>query len=238
LTGAIYLSGGIIGTLHHLYFAGTPTVALAFGSVFSALEIVPLVFVGYEALENIRHSKLRPWLAQYKWVVYFFVAVAFWNLVGAGVFGFMVNPPIALYYMQGLNTTAVHAHGALYGVYGTLGIALTLFCLRAMEPERKWNTKLLGFAFWGINIGMLLEILLSLLPIGLLQTYQSVSQGYWSARSSEFMQTDLMQTLRWMRMVGDTIFAIGAVAYVWFALELMIRRGKPTAESLGDLAEA
>jgi nitric oxide reductase subunit B len=229
LSGAIYLSGGIVGTLHHLYFAGTPTVALAFGSVFSALEIVPLVFVGYEALENIRHSKARPWLAQYKWVVYFFVAVAFWNLVGAGVFGFMINPPIALYYMQGLNTTAVHAHGALYGVYGTLGLALTLFCLRAMQPKRVWNTKLLGFAFWAINIGMLMEILLSLLPIGLLQTYQSVSVGYWSARSPEFMQTALMQNLRWVRMVGDTVFAVGAVAWVAFALKLMLtpRKGEP-----------
>lgn len=238
LSGAIYLSGGIVGTLHHLYFAGTPTVALAFGSVFSALEIVPLVFVGYEALENIRHSKARPWLSQYKWVVYFFVAVAFWNLLGAGVFGFMVNPPIALYYMQGLNTTAVHAHGALYGVYGTLGLALTLFCLRAMDPERKWNTKLLAFAFWAINIGMLMEIFLSLLPIGLLQTYQSVSRGYWSARSPEFMQTDLMQTLRWMRMVGDTIFAVGAIAWVWFAINLMISKGEKQAMPAGDLAEA
>ena len=230
LSGAIYLSGGIIGTLHHLYFAGTPTVALAFGSVFSALEIVPLVFVGYEALENIRHSKARPWLAQYKWVVYFFVAVAFWNLVGAGIFGFMINPPIALYYMQGLNTTAVHAHGALYGVYGTLGLALLLFCMRAMQPERKWNTKLLAFAFWAINIGMLMEILFSLLPIGLLQTYQSVSQGYWYARSPEFMQTTLMQNLRWMRLFGDTVFAIGAVAFVWFALNLMIRKQEPEVE--------
>jgi nitric oxide reductase subunit B len=238
LSGAIYLSGGIVGTLHHLYFSGTPTVALAFGAVFSALEIVPLVFVGYEALENIRHSKARPWLQQYKWVVYFFVAVAFWNLIGAGVFGFMINPPIALYYMQGLNTTAVHAHGALYGVYGTLGLALTLFCLRAMDPERKWNTKLLAFAFWAINLGMLAEILFSLLPIGLLQTYQSVSQGYWSARSPEFMQTDLMQTLRWMRMVGDTIFAIGALAWVWFAINLMITKGKTEALPAGDYAEA
>ena len=230
LSGAIYLSGGIIGTLHHLYFAGTPTVALAFGAVFSALEIVPLVFVGYEALENIRHSKARPWLEQYKWVVYFFVAVAFWNLVGAGIFGFMINPPIALYYMQGLNTTAVHAHGALYGVYGTLGLALLLFCLRAMQPERKWNTKLLAFAFWAINIGMLMEILLSLLPIGLLQTYQSVNQGYWYARSPEFMQTSLMQTLRWMRLFGDTVFAIGAIAFVWFAIDLMIRKSEPAPE--------
>lgn len=226
LSGAIYLSGGIIGTLHHLYFAGTPTVALAFGSVFSALEIVPLVFVGYEALENIRHSNARPWLAQYKWVVYFFVAVAFWNLVGAGIFGFMINPPIALYYMQGLNTTAVHAHGALYGVYGTLGLALLLFCMRAMQPERQWNTKLLAFAFWSINIGMLMEILFSLLPIGLLQTYQSVSQGYWYARSPEFMQTTLMQNLRWMRLFGDTIFAIGAIAFVWFAINLMVTKDK------------
>lgn len=226
LSGAIYLSGGIIGTLHHLYFAGTPTVALAFGSVFSALEIVPLVFVGFEAWDNIRHSRSRPWLAQYKWVVYFFVAVAFWNLVGAGVFGFMINPPIALYYMQGLNTTAVHAHGALYGVYGTLGLALLLFCMRAMQPQRIWKTGLLKFAFWAINIGLILEIVLSLLPIGLLQTYRSVSTGYWSARSSEFMQTDLMQTLRWMRLFGDTIFAIGAVAFVWFALELMLTKGE------------
>ncbi|MCC6826460.1 MAG: nitric-oxide reductase large subunit [Acidobacteria bacterium] len=224
LSGAIYLSGGIIGTLHHLYFAGTPTVALAFGSVFSALEIVPLVFVGYEAIDNVWHSQAREWLAQYKWIVYFFVAVAFWNLVGAGVFGFMINPPIALYYMQGLNTTAVHAHGALYGVYGTLGLALTLFCLRAMDPERKWNERLLSFAFWSINIGMLLEILLSLLPIGLMQTYQSVAQGYWAARSPEFMQTSVMDILRWMRMVGDTIFAVGAVAFIWFTLKLIFAR--------------
>lgn len=238
LSGAIYLSGGIIGTLHHLYFAGTPTVALAFGSVFSALEIVPLVFVGYEALENIRHSKARPWLAQYKWVVYFFVAVAFWNLVGAGIFGFMINPPIALYYMQGLNTTAVHAHGALYGVYGTLGLALLLFCMRAMQPERKWNTKLLAFAFWAINIGLFMEIMFSLLPIGLLQTYQSVNEGYWYARSPEFMQTPLMQNLRWMRLFGDTVFAIGAVAFVWFAIDLMIRKQKPEPALVGEPAAA
>ena len=221
LSGAIYLTGGIIGTLHHLYFAGTPTVALAFGSVFSALEIVPLLLVGYEAVANIRRSKARPWLKQYKWIVYFFVAVAFWNLVGAGIFGFMINPPIALYYMQGLNTTAVHAHGALYGVYGTLGLGLLLFCMRAMRPELKWKERPIWFAFWAINIGLMLEIGLSLLPVGLMQTYQSVSVGYWSARSSEFMQTDLMQTLRWLRMIGDTVFALGAISFVYFALKLM-----------------
>lgn len=237
LSGAVYMSGGIIGTLHHLYFAGTPTVALAFGSVFSALEIVPLTLVGFEAWENINHTKVRPWLQQYKWVVYFFVAVAFWNMVGAGIFGFMINPPIALYYMQGLNTTAVHAHGALYGVYGTLGLGLTLFCLRAMKPELLWKESLIKFAFWTINIGMLMEIVLSLLPVGLLQTHQSVSVGYWSARSPEFMQTDLMQFLRWVRIVGDTVFAVGSVAFVYFALDLIFRRPKSQTAAIKALPE-
>jgi nitric oxide reductase subunit B len=237
LSGAVYLSGGIIGTLHHLYFAGTPTVALAFGSVFSALEIVPLTLVGFEAWDNINHTRARNWLRQYKWVVYFFVAVAFWNLVGAGIFGFMINPPIALYYMQGLNTTAVHAHGALYGVYGTLGLALTLFSLRAMNPELVWKEGPIKFAFWAINIGMLMEIVLSLLPIGLLQTYQSVAVGYWSARSPEFMQTGVMHWLRWMRIVGDMVFAVGAVVFVYFTFDLIFRRPKPREALVATLRE-
>jgi len=129
--------------------------------------------------------------------------------------------------MQGLNTTAVHAHGALYGVYGTLGLGLMLFCLRAMRPLIQWKEKTIWFAFWAINVGMLLEILLSLLPIGLMQTYQSVSVGYWSARSPEFMQTDAMQLLRWMRMIGDTIFGAGAIVFVYFTLDLMFIRKNP-----------
>ena len=166
------------------------------------------------------------------------MAVAFWNLVGAGIFGFMINPPIALYYMQGLNTTAVHAHGALYGVYGTLGLGLMLFCLRAMKPDLVWKQRPIWLAFWAINIGLMLEIVLSLLPVGLLQTYQSVSAGYWSARSPEFLQTDLMQKLRWARMIGDTVFAVGAIAFVYFALDMMLRRREKKAVPLPISAEA
>lgn len=237
LSGAIYLSGGILGTCHHLYFTGTPTVALAFGAVFSALEIVPLTMVGYEAWENLHRLKARPWLQQYKWVIYFFVAVAFWNLVGAGIFGFMINPPIALYYMQGLNTTAVHGHGALYGVYGTLGLGLLLFCLRAMKPELVWKEGLIKTAFWGINLGCLAMMVLSLLPIGLMQTAESITNGYWSARSPEFMQTDVMQFFRWMRAFGDTVFALGAIAFVIFAIKLIFAKPQAKEVPTGDLVE-
>lgn len=101
-----------------------------------------------------------------------------------------------------------------------------LFCLRAMKPAAQWNERWIKFAFWAINIGMLMEIVLSLLPIGLLQTYQSVSVGYWSARSAEFMQTPLMQSLRWIRMVGDTTFAIGALAFCYFVFTVLVPRRK------------
>lgn len=217
----IYLAGGIIGTFHHLYFTGTPDVVLAFGATFSALEIVPLVLIGFEAWENIRLSKAKPWMESYRWPIYCFVAVAFWNMVGAGLFGFLINPPIALYYMQGLNTTPVHGHTALFGVYGMLGIGLMLFSLRAMRREKKWKTGVLKFAFWSINIGLVLMVVLSLLPIGLMQTWAAVEYGTWYARSSEFMQTGLMNNLRWMRVIGDTMFGVGALALGWFVLGLI-----------------
>lgn len=220
LSTSIYLAGGIIGTCHHLYFSGTPSVALAWGSVFSALEVVPLSLVGFGAVEDIRRSKLTPWASRYRWPVYFFVAVAFWNMVGAGLFGFMINPPIALYFMQGLNTTPLHGHAALFGVYGMLGIGLMLVCLRAMMPELEWNERRLRFAFWAMNAGLFLMCVGSLLPVGLLQTWASVDHGYWYARSAEFLHTPLLQRLRWMRAPGDSIFALGEFAMVWFVLTL------------------
>jgi nitric oxide reductase subunit B len=220
LSATIYLSGGIIGTGHHLYFSGTPTVVIAFSSVFSALEVVPLVFVGYEAWHNIRLSRAAPWVRRYRWPIAFFVAVAFWNMVGAGLFGFMINPPIALYFMQGLNTTPVHGHAALFGVYGMLGLGLLLFTLRALRPEGEWKDGPVRFAFWAINIGLFLMVTVSLLPVGLMQTWASVQTGYWYARSAEFLQAGPMQTLRWLRVVGDTIFALGAVVLVGFVIGL------------------
>lgn len=224
----IFLTGGIIGTFHHLYFTGTPTAVMALGSTFSALEVVPLVLIGFEAYHNYRLSKLKTWVQSYKWPIYCFVAVSFWNFVGAGIFGFLINPPIALYYMQGLNTTPVHGHTALFGVYGMLGIGLMLFVLRSINPERQWKDKTISFAFWGINIGLALMVLLSILPVGLAQTWVSVKYGLWYARSAEFLQNDTLVTLRWMRVIGDTIFALGAVALAWFIT------GLKTGHSLGE----
>ncbi len=216
----IFLSGGIVGTFHHLYFTGTPTSILALGASFSALEVVPLVLIGFEAYHNLKLSRAGEWVKAYKWPIYFFISVAFWNFLGAGIFGFLINPPIALYYMQGLNTTPVHGHTALFGVYGMLGIGLMLFVLRDMDLKAVWKERPIRIAFWSINIGLLLMVLISVLPVGLAQTVASVKHGLWYARSAEFMESPAINTLKWMRVFGDSIFAVGALFLAWFVFGL------------------
>jgi nitric oxide reductase subunit B len=219
----VFLFGGILGTLHHLYWTGTPTSVIAVGAVFSALEVVPLTLIGLEALQTWQRSKAMPWLAAYRWPVLCFVAVGFWNTVGAGLLGFAINPPASLYYVQGLNMTAAHGHAALFGVYGMLGIGLMLFCLRGLYARTLHADNLLKPAFWSLNIGLAMMVFLSLLPAGIYQAWASVSKGLWYARSAEVIHSSLMETLVWMRVPGDILFAIGAVFLAWYALRLLRR---------------
>jgi nitric oxide reductase subunit B len=216
---SIFLLGGIPGTFHHLYFSGTPISISAIGACFSALEVVPLVLVGMEAFHTYRMQHVTSWTKNYRWPIMFFVGVAFWNLVGAGLFGFLINPPIALFYMQGLNTTAVHAHGATFGVYGMLSLGLMLIIIQTSFREREWNTTLMKVSFWGLNGGLILMIMLSLLPIGMIQLMASLKMGLWYARGSELMQTDLIMYLRWIRGLGDVVFAVGAFSFAAAVLD-------------------
>ena len=218
----VFMAGGILGTFHHLYFTGTTTSVVALGASISALEVVPLALVGLEAHDTWKHGQATPWMQNYRWPIMFFLAVSFWNLVGAGLFGFLINTPLALYYMQGLNLTPLHGHTALFGVYGMLGIGLMLFCLRGLKPEVQWNNSALTGAFWTLNIGLTLMALLTLLPMGVLQLQAALDHGYWYARSAEFMGQPLIHLLVWMRVPGDSIFAIGALLVAWFTFRLWV----------------
>ena len=223
-SGAIYLIGGIPGTFHHLYFTGVTSTIVATGASFSALEVVPLVLLGYEAFENYTRIHSAPWMHRLKWPVYCFIAVSFWNLVGAGVFGFLINMPVSLFYIQGLNTTAVHAHTALFGVYGFLSLGFVFLIARYIRPEVEFNDKLMKIGFWALNIGLALMVLISLLPIGLIQSWASITHGLWFARSEEFMQQPVLQNLRWARLIGDTILIIGAVAFFWQIVKVLFTK--------------
>ena len=214
-SASLFMLGGVPGTFHHLYFSGTTTPVMAVGATFSALEVVPLVVLGYEAWKNWRLKSRAPWMENIRWPLIFFVAVAFWNMLGAGVLGFMINPPVALYYIQGLNTTPTHAHAALFGVYGFLALGFSLLILRYIRPRIVFDERLMKVGFWWLNIGLVLMLFTSLLPIGIIQFVASASEGLWYARSESFMQSELLQTLRWIRTVGDVVFIIGALAVTW-----------------------
>lgn len=233
----VFLFGGILGTLHHLYWTGTPTSVIAVGAVFSALEVVPLTLIGLEALQTWRRTQGTPWLAAYKWPVLCFVAVGFWNTVGAGLLGFAINPPASLYYVQGLNMTPAHGHAALFGVYGMLGIGLMLFCLRGLYARHLHADGLLKPAFWGLNIGLAMMVFLSLLPAGIYQAYHAITTGLWYARSPEIVHSTVMETLVWMRVPGDVLFAIGSGFLALYALRL-IRPGKGRTQLSSGAAPA
>ncbi len=186
--------------------------------------MIPLALMGFEAFRHLRPLKVRRWVAGDKWAIYFFVSVAFWNTLGAGIFGFLINPPISLFYVQGLNLTPLHGHTALFGVYGMLGVGLMLFCIRSLKPGREWKDRPIAVGFWLMNGGLLLMALASLLPLGLAQAWASMSEGLWYARSAEFLYTPALTVIRWMRVPGDVIFALGALSIGVFMVGLLTGR--------------
>jgi nitric oxide reductase subunit B len=214
----LYLGSGVIGTFHHLYWSGTPSPIISLGAVFSALEVVPLSLMGFEVVHNLRVIKSGGTNYAYKWPIYFFISVAFWNLVGAGMFGFLLNPPIVLYYAQGINTTPIHSHTALFGVYGLLAISLLLFSVRHIVSRSSWSDNLLKWSFWGLNGGLASMAVFSLIPSGFYQFYFAVKHGLWFARSPEIASGPVVRALSWARLVPDVIFAAGAILLFVFLL--------------------
>ena len=231
----LYLGAGIIGTFHHLYFAGSPLFITSLGATFSALEIVPLTLLGFEVYGTLKLAK-EDGAHPYRWPLYFFVAVAFWNMVGAGVFGFLINPPIVLFYAQGINTTPIHSHGALFGVYGFLAIALMLFSMRHIVRKEAWSDGLLKFAFWGLNIGLAGMMAISLIPAGFYQFREAIQHGLWYARSPAVTHSDFIQTVTWLRVIPDVVFFAGALALVTFVLRAIVLDVKVRrAEQVGEV---
>lgn len=233
----LYSAGGVIGTMHHLYFSGTPVEHMALGAFFSALEVIPLTFLTVEAWtflqlgsrQETRSSAPFP----HRWAVMFLVSVGFWNFVGAGVFGFLVNLPIVSYYQIGTALTANHAHGAMMGVYGMLAMGLTLFAIRYIIPPERWSDRMAKISFWSANIGLAWMVFVTLLPLGVLQLWHSVNDGYFEARTLGYITEPGNAIIEWMRMPGDIILIVGGcVPFLWLTW-LAVRYGvKPTVTEL------
>lgn len=238
----LYSIGGVLGTMHHLYFSGTPVEHMALGAFFSAAEVIPLTFLTVEAWAfmqlGARQDNKSSAPFPHRWAVMFLVSVGFWNFLGAGVFGFLINLPIVSYYQIGTALTANHAHAAMMGVYGMLGVGLSMFALRYLVPREKWSDKLAKISFWSLNIGLAWMVFATLLPLGVLQLYQSVGNGYFEARDLAYITSNTNVLLEWGRLPGDVIFLIGGnLPFLWIALQglLNYRKGKTVDELPADV---
>jgi nitric oxide reductase subunit B len=236
LDAILYLGGGIIGTGHHWYFTGQGTLNMGLASTFSALEVVPLTLLTLDAWDFIR-IKDRPcaecgarFAGGQIWAIYFLMAVGFWNFVGAGVFGFLINLPIVSYFEVGTLLTSNHGHAAMFGVFGMLALAVLVFCLRAMQTDAVWQRteRHVRLGFWGLNAGLALMVASDLFPGGVLQLSDSLSNGYWHARRLSYLMGGTFHVLEWLRIVADTVFLLlGVVPIATAALVSFARRDAP-----------
>lgn len=228
LATLLFLGSGLLGISHNFYWNAKPVGTLAIGSVFSTLQVVPLVLLTLEAWRFRRMPEVlnrgsngngASSLFAMPSVFLFLVGVNFWNFFGAGVFGLIINLPIANYYEHGTYLTVNHGHAALMGVYGNLSLGAVLFCCRFLGSPERWNERLVRIAFWSINTGLLLMVVMDLFPAGVHQLFAAMEKGLWYARSQEFLGSPAFQTMTWLRIVGGSIFTLGGVfPLVWFVL--------------------
>ncbi len=216
-TAALVFLSGILGTAHHYFWYGGSSMWLAIGAVFSSIEPVPLFGLVVRGLLEYKSIRAEGREFPYRWPMYFLVASSFWNFLGAGVFGFLINLPIVNYFEHGTYLTVNHGHGALFGVYGMLSISLLLFSWRGLVKREHWNDRLLAVSFWGLNGGLLALTLLTLFPVGIAQAWSSYAEGLWVARDASFFERPLVALLGQWRMIPDTaIIVLGVLPLVWF----------------------
>jgi len=209
----LILGSGILGTGHHMFWAGEPATWLSVGSVFSFLEVLPLFLLVLDAVDQ--RQKLKEQVDfPYRLAFLFILGSVVWNFVGAGVFGGIVNAPLINYYEHATFLTMNHAHASMFGAFGMLALGLIYLCLRYMVGDRApWSDKLGVWAFWLYNIGLVMWVFLTFLPVGFPQIEVAYTQGYAQARSLEFYNSTVIW--QWLRTPGDIIFAVGALLMAW-----------------------
>jgi nitric oxide reductase subunit B len=157
----------------------------------------------------------------------FLIAVGFWNFLGAGVFGFLINLPVVSYYQIGTAFTANHGHGAMMGVYGMLAMGFFMFVARYFIPPDTWSERAMKLSFWSLNVGLALMLFVNLAPVGGLQLFDSVRYGYWHAREPEFFADPVVRVFEWLRLPGDLLFIVGGILpVVYLALRMFRERGR------------
>ncbi|MFC6615189.1 nitric-oxide reductase large subunit [Halopenitus salinus] len=213
---ALFVMGsGVIGASHHYWWVGQPDVWLPLGTVFSTLELIPLILILFEAMGQYRALATSGESFPYTLPFMFIIASGFWNFLGAGVLGFFINLPLINYYEHGTYLTVGHAHAAMFGAFGFLALGMATYMLRIATRPADWTERHLRWAFWLWNVGLAVMVFVSVLPVGFLQLEVAFTEGYAAARSLAFYNRDLVQALFWARLPGDTLIILGTFVFLY-----------------------
>jgi nitric oxide reductase subunit B len=222
------MGAGIIGVSHHYWWIGQAEIWLPLGSVFSTLELIPLVMILFEAIGEYRALADSGEEFAYRLPFTFIIASGVWNFVGAGVLGFFINLPLINYYEHGTYLTVAHAHAAMFGAFGFLALGMAVYMLRLTVDPDRWNGRRLRWAFWLWNVGLTVMVVLSLLPVGFLQLEAAFTEGYAVARSVAFYERPVIQALFWARFPGDTLLILGTAVFCYDVVRKRFRLGDVT----------
>ena len=215
-----------VGVGHNFYWIAKPTGVLALGSCFSTTQILPLILLTLDAWQYINMTEKaeaeqkagrQKFVMKEVWL--FLLGVTFWNVLGAGIFGSLVNLPIVNYFEHSTYLTGNHAHAAMFGVKGNVALAGMLFAAQHVIKKEEWNAKMVKCSFWGLNVGIGLMMALALFPTGLYQMYICLKYGFWYSRSQEIRQGAIFQNLVKGRAIGGHVFIwLGIVPLAWFII--------------------
>ncbi|MDA8215328.1 MAG: cbb3-type cytochrome c oxidase subunit I [Nitrospiraceae bacterium] len=168
----LVLFTGILGLGHHYYWIGTPGYWLWVGGIFSALEPVPLLVMVWDAFRTTREARV----VTNKAGLYYTVAHAIFNFVGAGLWGVIHTLPQVNKWTHGTQITTAHGHLAFYGAYVLLILSMIYVTLPAIRGVKGYNQSRAFLSFWWMTISMIF-IVLTITGAGMVQTYMERLMG-------------------------------------------------------------
>src|SRR5699024_6986253 len=203
----VWLSG-LIGNAHHYFWVGTPAFWQFWGSLFSALAPLPLVFCFWHIYLDA-HINKRP--LDNSPAFYFLLGSAVMELVGAGIMGFVMTFALTNAWSHGTWVTGSHAHLALFGTFGMLGLGAAYWIVPAIRKVPQFDQRLGKLAFWLLFIGIL-GIALSFAYGGTVQIYVYRILGLdWFGGDV----APAMNVFKIMLPVFGAIFAFGTVIVIY-----------------------
>lgn len=220
----LVLFTGILGLGHHYYWIGTPPYWLWVGGIFSALEPVPLLVMVWDAFRTTRETRLVTNRAG----LYYTVAHAIFNFVGAGLWGVIHTLPQVNKWTHGTQITTAHGHLAFYGAYVLLVLAMIYITLPAIRGVKEFNASRAFLSFWVMTISMIF-IVLTITGTGMVQTYMERLMGldYVTVKTTYNM---------WF-WIFRAIFGVGFLIGVAIFVTDFFRLGKEPAPVAKPVAE-